>query len=152
MPAIQSAYPAEQATAYEGSIANTEPNNLISRTVEGAAIPFGRVARQGAADYGVIEATTAADIVRGIVVRDQSTPGTSVNASPVGETALVMERGVVWVRAGAACTRGTAVFMVVGTGQAGRFTSTSASNLPIPRAIFETNAAAAGELVAVRLS
>jgi hypothetical protein len=60
-----------------------------------------------------------------------------------------MERGVIWVEAGATCTVGTQAYMQTSDG---RFTSTVGTNLLIPRAIFDSTASAAGQLVKLRLS
>ncbi|WRH62046.1 MAG: hypothetical protein RSE12_16990 [Fuscovulum sp.] len=150
MPAIQTNYPAEMAAAYEGMIANTEPNNLISRQVEGAAIGFGKVVKQGTASNGVAAATAAADVVRGITVRDQSVDANSPNLVPVNESALILQRGVIWVTAGESVVAGDPVYMVVGTAQAGRFGKTPTNNLAIPRAIFDS-AGGVGALVKVRI-
>jgi hypothetical protein len=70
MPTVQSTYSNEQPTAFRGALVNTEPNNLISRNVETAAIPFGRAVKQGATVDGVALATAQADVFRGIAVRD----------------------------------------------------------------------------------
>ena len=153
MPAVQTTYLSNLGVAYEGMIANQEPNNLISREVQTAAIGFGKAVKQGTADRQVQAATAATDVVRGITVRTQSVDPASPNAYPVNDTALVITDGVVWVTAGAniaAAAVGTQVYMVVGTAQAGKFTTVSASNLLIPGATFET-AGASDALVAIRL-
>ena len=146
--AVQTTYPSNLAAAYVGMIANTEPNTLISRDVQTAAIPFGRVVKPGTAANQVVAATAANDIVRGITVRDQS--AVTTDAFGVNESALIMTQGVVWVTAGGTCTHGTAVYMIVGTADAGKFTSTSTDNLLIPGALFDTTASA-NALVKVRL-
>jgi hypothetical protein len=148
MPAVQTTYLDNQPEAFEGSIVNTEPNNLISRQVETAAIPYGRAVKQGVGVNGVLAATAQADIFRGITVRDQSNAGDVADVVPVGESALIMERGVIWVKAGAACNVGTAAYMLAD----GRFTSTVGTNLAIPRAIFDSTQAVANGLVKLRLS
>jgi hypothetical protein len=150
MPAVQTAYSTEQATAFVGMLVNTEPNNLISLEVQTAAIGFGKAVKQGTADKQAIAATAAADVFRGVTVRDQSAAG-NADEFPVGTSALVMQRGVIWVRAGGTCTVGTAAYMIVGTGEAGNFTSTSTSNLPIVRGTFDSTAAS-GALVKLRIA
>lgn len=151
MSAIQTTYGTGLATAYVGMIANAEECNLISREVETAAIPFGAAAKQGVAETGILAATAAADVFRGIVLRDQSADArVAINSAPVLSSALVMTQGIVWVRAGATVAPGTAVYMVVGTAQAGNFTSVPTSNLPIPRATFESSGVV-GDLVKIRL-
>lgn len=145
--AVQTTYANTISAAYEGMIANEEPNVLISRTVEGAAIGFGLAVKQGSADDGVAAATAAADAYRGITVRDQSIEAGSPDAYPVGENATVMTKGVVWVTAGATVAAGEAVYMIAADG---RFTNVSTSNLPIPNAVFDSSGAA-DALVKVRL-
>jgi hypothetical protein len=147
--AVQSDY-VDLSAAFEGMIANTEPNILISRTVETAALGFGKVVRQGVGDNGILAATAANHIVRGITVRDMSTDPTNANQFGVGESALLMTQGVVWVRAGATVAAGAAVYMVVGTAQAGRFTSSATDNLPIPGALFDSSGDQ-GDMVKVRI-
>lgn len=146
--AVQTNYSENIATAFAGMIANTEPNILISRIVEGAAIGFGKVVKQGDGDFGAAEATTAADAVRGITARDQSTTD---DEFAVGDSALVITKGVIWVTAGEAVDAGDAVYMKVGTADAGKFMSTSTDNLAIPGAVFDTSGAK-DTLVAVRLA
>ena len=147
--ATQTTYLTEQRTALEGMIGNTEPNNLISREVETAAIGFGKTVNQGTADTGVVAATAAADVVRGITVRDQSIDANTPDQFAVGDSALVMTRGLVWVTAFDTVVAGAPVYMRV-AGGSGKFTDTTTDNLPIPNAIFETSGDA-DELVLVRL-
>lgn len=146
--AVQSTYRTEMRAAFEGMIANTEPNILISREVEGAAIGFGKAVKQGTADDGVAAATAAADVFRGITVRDQSSHGVE-DTFPVGTSALIMTQGVIWVTAFDTVVAGAPVYMRV-TGGSGRFTDTATDNLPIPGAIFDSSGGA-GELVKVRI-
>lgn len=154
MPAVQTTYGTEQAAAYDGMIVNTEPNNLISRDVEAAAVGFGLAVKQGTADRQCQAATASADLFRGITVRDQSSHGNADNF-PVGTSALVMQRGVIWVRAGGTATVGTAAYMIVGTADAGKFTSAATvatvNNLAIVRGTFDSTAAA-GSLVKLRIA
>lgn len=149
--AIQTVYNNNMAAGVKGMIANTGSAELISKTVETATLGFGVVVKQGVADDGIVAATAAADVYRGITVRDQSVrPGTADTIAVYDSAALIIE-GVVWVLAGGTCTVGTAAYMIVGTGQAGNFTSTSTSNLPIPRGTFESSGVS-GDLVKLRLS
>jgi hypothetical protein len=149
MPAVQTNYPDAAPVAYEGMIQNTEPNTLISRTVAVAAIGFGLAVKQATADHEVEAADAAADVYRGITVRDQSIVPGSVDEYPVEESATIMTKGVVWVTAGAAVAAGAAVYMIAADG---RFTDVSTSNLAIPNAVFDRSTAAADELVPVRLN
>ncbi len=143
---VQANYPSGLASAFLGMIVSGEPNTLISREIAGGAVGFGVAVRQGPTDYSVAAATTDADVVRGITVRDQSA---SDDQFAIGDSALVMVKGVIWATAFDSVQAGQPVHMRV-AGGAGQFTETAASNLAIDGAIFDTSAEA-GELVAIRL-
>jgi hypothetical protein len=151
MPNVQTSYTENMGAARVGQIANEEPSTLISREVQTAAITFGKVVKQGTADRQIQAATAAVDVYRGITVRDRSVNPATPEGWAVNETCRVMTKGVIWVTAGATVAAGAAVYMVVGTGQAGNFTSVSASNLAIPNAIFESSGTV-GTLVRIRLN
>lgn len=143
MPPVQTAYNDKLAEAFEGMIVNTEPNNLISREAEGP-IAFGKAVQQGTADNQVLAADGAADVFRGVTVREYA----QVNSALVaGDTALIMDRGVIWVLAGGTVTAGAAAHMVPATG---RFVDAATSNLPIPNAVFDSSGGD-GDLVKLRL-
>lgn len=145
--ATQDTYLTQLPKAFEGMIANTEPCVLISRQVETAAIGFGRAVKQGTADRGVVAASAAADKYRGITVRDQSVlDGSDFN---VGEDALIMTKGVIWVTAYDTVVAGAPVYVAV-TNSSYKFTDTATTNLAIPNAVFE-DSGAADELVRIRL-
>lgn len=145
----QDTYSTELTAAVVGQIAVAEHLcNLISRQVEGAAIGFGKAVKQGSADRGVAAATAAADKFRGITVRDQSV--VTADQYDVKDDAMILTKGVVWVTAGATVAAGDPVYMVVGTGHAGKFTNVSTNNLAIAGAVFDS-AGDADELVKVRL-
>ncbi len=96
--AVQTAYSDRMAVAFEGMIANEEPNVLVSRNVEtSAGIGFGKIVKQGASDtdIDVMEAGDAA--AYGVTVRDQSTDPATPNAYAQNDEALVMRQGVLWV-------------------------------------------------------
>ncbi len=93
--AVQSTYLEEMARAYAGMIANTEPNNLISREVEtSAGIGFGVPVIQGTADNQCDVVAASSDAVIGITVRDQSCTD---DLFALKDTALLMRNGVLWV-------------------------------------------------------
>lgn len=145
--ATQDTYLTSLPKAFEGMIADTEPCVLISRQVEGAAIGFGRAVKQGTADRGVAAASAAADKYRGITVRDQSVlDGSDFN---VGEDALIMTKGVIWVTAYDTVVAGAPVYVAV-TNTSYKFTDTATTNLAIPNAVFE-DSGSADELVRIRL-
>lgn len=145
--AVQSVYADNMSAAYEGMIADETPNTLISRTVETAAIGFGKAVKQGTGDHGVAAAAADTDAYIGITVRDQSIDPANVDLFAVGDTALIMTEGAIWVTAHDTVIAGAAVYMNVSSK---KFTDTSTSNLAIPNAVFETSGAA-DELVRIRL-
>lgn len=148
MPTVQSTYRDVARAAFEGMIANTGPNDLISRTVQTAAIGFGKAVKQGTTDNTVQAATAQSDVFRGITVRDESIDPALADQYAVGASATILIEGVIWVKAGATVAAGAAVYMIVADG---RFTSTAGSNLLIPRAIFDSSGVADG-LVRIRLA
>lgn len=141
--AVQMDYSGGLAPAFEGMIVNTEPNNLISRRIEGDEVGFGKAVKQGAADAGCAAATAAADVFRGVTVLEVSANPASDdgNGFGVGAMARLMERGVIWVVAGEAVSAGEAAYMQVGTADAGKFVSTASGNLPVPNAMFDSSGA-----------
>lgn len=54
MPAVQSAYTDTFRVGFPGMIADSELTNVISRTLEGAALPFGQPVLQGTKDHTCI--------------------------------------------------------------------------------------------------
>jgi hypothetical protein len=150
---IQTSYTETMRAGVVGAIVNTEPNNLISRTVEGAAIGFGVPVAQGAGDKGA-RATAAGDTAArfvGVTVREHSVRPETPNSFAVGETARVMTRGVIWVTASIAVAAGDPVFVTVATGAfRNSATATAGAEIQIPNSRFDTSAAA-GALVQLRL-
>ena len=93
--AVQSTYLDQMPAAFVGMIANTEPNNLISREVETAAgIGFGVPVIQGTADNQCDVVAASSNAVVGITVRDQSTTDDKFAQN---DSALLMRSGVIWV-------------------------------------------------------
>ena len=146
--AVQSTYLDEPIVAFEGMIDDIEPNTLISRNVETAALGFGKGVQQGVADYGVTAIDDAADVYRGVSVRDRSVDPASVDLTAVGKEALIMTKGVIWVTAGATVVAGAAAYVIPASG---KFTSSAGGNVAVPNGIFETSGADT-ELVAIRLN
>jgi hypothetical protein len=93
--AVQSTYSDNMAVAYNGMIANQEPNVLISRTVEASGgIGFGVPVIQGTADNECDEVAASTDTIVGITVRDQSVEDDTFAQY---DSALLMRKGVLWV-------------------------------------------------------
>lgn len=93
--AVQTTYSDNMAAAYAGMIANTEPNNLISRIVETVAgVGFAVPVIQGTADNECDVVAASTDVVIGITVRDQSV---TADTFAQYDSALLMREGVLWV-------------------------------------------------------
>lgn len=96
--AIQTTYSENISAAYEGMIANTEPNILVSRTVENSAgVGFGKPVKKGSGDNGCTGVLTGATEIIGITVRDRSVRPANPNLFAQYESALLMRKGVIWV-------------------------------------------------------
>jgi hypothetical protein len=139
---IQTTYAANIAPAFEGMVANTEPERIISRQIETAGgIGFGKVCVQGTQDnqIRVSEATrrfrgiTAASHVGGMFA--------TADAYDQYETVPVLVEGVIWVMASVAVNPGDLVYYVPATGV---LTNVATSNTQIPNALWETSTTGAG--------
>lgn len=96
--AVQTTYSENIDAARAGQIANTEPNVLISRTVETAAgVGFGVPVQKGTGDNGCIIMAAGATEVLGITVRERSVRPETPNAFAQYESARLMRSGVLWV-------------------------------------------------------
>lgn len=147
--AVQSTYLDNMAAAYAGMIVNTEPNNLISKEVEtSGGIGFAVPVVQGTADAQCDEVSASTDTVIGITVRDQSTTSDTFAQY---DTALVMQRGVLWVTVTDAggVSAGDAVWVKVSDGTFSNADAGSDGSLKINDARWETSAAN-GALAAIR--
>ncbi len=144
MANIQPSYTQAFPVGYPGMVANGEPSNRISRSVEDAAgIPFGRAAFRGTGEHGCT-ATPNAQTFMGITIADQTVVplagvvagGKDADIYPQYATAGLLSRGEIWVTAGVTVTHGQDVYVTA----AGVFTNVSTSNTLLP-AKFDTNAA-----------
>lgn len=153
--ALQTTYPDTQAAAIAGAPATMLPATDISRTVEGAAVAFGKAVEQGAIDKSV-KAFAGGKYV-GIALLDRSASGLTVTAGQVtgratdafgvGESARIRTKGDLWVVAAVQVAAGDAVLLTA----AGAFTNVEAGNTAIPGARWDTSTTAAGQLAVVRL-
>lgn len=139
--AVQSTYLDNMAAAYAGMIVNTEPNNLISKLVETTGgIGFAVPVIQGTADSECDEVAASTDDIIGITVRDQST---TVDTFAAGESALIMQRGVLWVTVTDAggVAAGDPVWVKVSDGTFSNADAGTNGSLRINNARWETSAA-----------
>ena len=142
MPAIQTTYGTSIAPAYEGMIANSEPQTILSKQVETAGgIGFGKVCVQGTAD-DQIRVSETVRAFRGITVASHIAGNLVVSDAYVkGETVPVMEEGVIWVMASVAVAVGDPVYYVPATGV---LTNVATSNTQIANAMWDSSTTGAG--------
>lgn len=145
--AIQTTYNETLASGKAGSIVNTEPKTLISRTVENAdGVDFGLAVSQGTADSGCHKTTTGDTKILGIAVRDRSVNPETPNKFAQYDSARVMTKGVVLVTANATVAAGDPVHVVVADN-----TFTNTGGVQITNARYDSSGTS-GDLVAVRLA
>ena len=114
---VQTTYAENMAPAVAGQIANSEPNTLISRTVETAeGIGFGLPVAQGAEDDGVIATEAGVTEILGVTVRERSLNANTPNAFGQYDSARIMTKGPIWVEASVAVNAGDPVWVTVATG------------------------------------
>jgi len=153
--ALQTNYLDTQEKAIAGAPATMLPATEISRTIEGAAVAFGKAVEQGAADKGVKPFAGGSFV--GIALLDRSASGLSVTEGQVtgraidsfgvGESARIRTKGDVWIVAAVAVDAGDGVYLT----DAGAFTNAEADNTAIPGARWDTSTTTAGQLAVVRL-
>lgn len=143
-------YNTDPAVAFEGMVADQTPATIVSRTVEVAALTFGHCVKQGAADYGCERVETGDTAILGIAVRNQAAKAddSSTNEYPVKDTASILLKGAIWVKAGATVAAGDPVHVTVDGSVFG--TGAGAGKVAISGATYETSGAA-NALVRVRL-
>ena len=157
--ALQTSYNDTQPVAVVGAQATMIPATIISRTVEGAAIPFGKAVSQGADEKGCKAFGGADTAIVGITLLDRSAAGTTVvngqvtartpDTFGVGESARIITKGDIWVTASVAVNAGDPVFVIPATGA---FAKTNASSaVQIAGARWDTTTTVAG-LAVVRLA
>ncbi|MDY8108265.1 hypothetical protein U0C82_03760 [Fulvimarina sp. 2208YS6-2-32] len=147
--ALQTTYLDDMPVAYAGMVANTELADIISRTVEDAALPFGKAVTQGTGDKSVHPTTTGDASTLGVSVLSNATENSTVNGYPQGDTAAILIKGVIWVTADGAVAAGDDVTVTVATGAYGT-KAAGAGVLAVPNARWETSAAD-GALAQLRL-
>lgn len=153
--ALQTNYPDTQPQAIAGLQATMVPATIISRTVEGAPIGFGKAVEQGEGDKGIVAFAGGAFVgitlldrsASGFTVEDGQITGRTADAFGIGESARVITKGDVWVQASVAVAAGDPVYLTA----AGAFTNVETGNTAVPNARWDTSTTAAGQLAVVRL-
>lgn len=157
--AVQTTYSDTQPVGVPGAQATMLPGQIMSRTVETAAIGFGKAVEQGTSDKGCI--AFDGGTVLGITLLDRSASGLSVtdgqvtgqtaDSFGVGESARIAPVGGgldVWVTCATGCSAGDSVFVRPSNGD---FQDSNANSaVQIPGAVWDTSATAGG-LAVVRL-
>jgi len=143
--AIEDTYSETMDAGRDGAIGDTGHKVLISRTVEGAAVGFGKPVVQGTADYGCRAPTTGDTAILGVTIRDRSADGGPVTADqfPVGHEARVMTAGVTFLTVAAAVEAGDPIHVVVADG-----TFVKSGGVAIPNARYETSGASGARVKA----
>jgi hypothetical protein len=134
------------ATLTLGGRGTTIPDTTVSRFVEGAAIGFGKVVVQGAADNGIAAPGAGNTKYVGITALSPAARGTN-DTYAVGESAAVITLGDVVVTVAEAVVAGDPVYFVSASGN---IVKTASGNVLIAGARFETSAGS-GALAIVRL-
>ncbi len=119
MGTVQSTYADNIDSGYVGGIVNTEPRNLISRTVEASAgLAFGLAVMQGTEDKECVVSDASSFL--GVTVRDQSVDPSEPNKFEQYSEARIMTRGVIWVENSGGVSAGDPVVVLaagaLGTG------------------------------------
>ena len=145
MPTIQTNYTATHAVAYEDMVANSEPSVIVSRIAEDVeGIGFGKVCVLGDRDNTVTDAE-ASKAFEGIAIADPTQPADTFAQYA---TIPVMKKGVIWVMASVAVTKGQAVYFVPATGV---LTNASSGNTLIANASWDSTTSGAA-LAKLRLA
>lgn len=151
MPAVQTTYPATQAAAYAGMVANGEwVTNVISRIVDpasGTPVNFGDAVLQGASEQLVLSANGGSGVFRGIAVREPTLPPGNNDQFLATNSVGVLTKGVIWVNAGVAVSPGQAVYVT----SAGVLSNVASGNTALANAMWESATSAAG-LAKLRLN
>lgn len=145
--AYNETYRTDPAAAFEGMVADMSNAVIVSKTAE-AAIGFGKAVARGD-DSNTARVTETGDTeILGIAVRSQATEPTTTGEYPAKDTAAIMRKGPIWVKAGATVAEGDSVYVTV---NGGAFTGASGTGkVQIAGATFET-AGAANDLVRVHI-
>lgn len=145
MPPLQTTFTSEFPAGAIGRRQNMEEwNGLtgLAEDTEANPIGFAQPVMQGTAGEQV-KKLAGAGVFRGITEADTTLGATTY---PEGYNVPVMESGVIWAEAGGACTIRGLVQWDAATGQ-----YSDAGGTAIPGAEFDSAAAAAGDLVKIRL-
>lgn len=106
-------YPTRTGFGMPGMIADQSLHDVVSKTVETAAVAFGLVVGRGTADGSVKLGGTGFE---GIAIADKTR---SADSYAVGDVAGIIRKGTVWVTASTAVDPSKAVTFTAATGVIG---------------------------------
>lgn len=146
MPILQSNFGAAIPVGLPGMIANGELQNRITRTCEDAAgIAFGRAVFRGAGDHGCTATPNANALGISVVDHGQvRLTGQAADTYAQYDNVPIMQRGTIWVLAGAAVADGDPVYVTA----AGAFTNVVTGNTALAGWQFDKTAAS-GAMVTI---
>lgn len=146
---VQTSYAAEHIPGFVGQYADLQLSNVFSRSVETAAVDFGLAVVRGTADDQCILPSATGQSFLGITGR--TIAGTADTAGDrkyqVGESANILDEGLIYAICEDGCTQGDPVFFrhTTGTGTvigALRTDADTATADEIPNAVWDTTVAA----------
>lgn len=143
-------YNSSPQVAYEGMIATMDAD-IISATVQGAAIGFGKFVTDGSSAFTIKSDLSAATKIEGITVRNQAIKAESINAYPVGDTASIMREGSIWVVVSGNVAANGDVWLNKATGAISAADVGGGNGLKLPGCKWET-AATNGGLARLRVN
>ena len=146
--AYNESYRTDPQIAFVGMVADQTPATIVSKTVETAAVGFGKAVKIGSVDGKVAASADGDTFVYGITVRSQATGAENADTYAVGQSASILILGSIFVTAGEAVTAGESVYVTVDGGAFGKTSGTG--KVQIAGAMYETSGAQ-DDLVHVRM-
>lgn len=157
MAVIQDTYNDAPGKGFPGMVANMEPSDRISRTVEDAAgIAFGTPVFRGTGDRGCTATVGTAGSFLGFTIADHGQPllpGGTADTVPQYDSAAIGAAGAMYVQVGPnGVTDGAAVTIGAGAGLADGIgaTAADATHIAAPGWVFDETVAAGGICRVVR--
>lgn len=151
MPPFQTTTALRPAKGYPGMMANMEEWNAFTAFAEGATVGFGQPVKKGTGDDQVALLTSGTRFI-GIAranIDSGAVAGTDGGLYAAGSTMGVIDEGVIFVTAGAAVTKGQLVYWLPSSGR--YFGASATGRIPLTGCEFDDSAAAAGDVVAIRV-
>jgi hypothetical protein len=109
---VQTTYDLEHQDGFAGQMGDLQLTNVLSATVTGSTIDHGLAVVRGANDGECILATATGGSFLGVTVR--TTAGVAdvngVNLYDIGESANILDEGIIYAICESGCTQGDAVY------------------------------------------